>query len=168
LKNSTKIALLVFAVLIVAAIPLYYYTRPDPTQPSGTLQIKGAVANPANLTYTQIAAYPSLTREVTLSSSGHHSDDGNYTYTGVTLKEILTQAKISQNATSVYIQASDGYGTTLTIQEAQKEGVFIAYLKGGSALTLLSNGGEGPYRLIISSDQFAQRWVRGVVSITVS
>jgi DMSO/TMAO reductase YedYZ molybdopterin-dependent catalytic subunit len=168
MKNSTKIAVLVFAVLIVTAIPLYYYTRPDPAQPSGTLQIKGAVANPANLTYTQIAAYPSITREVALLSSGQHSDDGNYTYTGVSLKEILTQAQINNNATSVYIQASDGYGTTLTVQEAQKDGVFIAYLKGGSALTQISDGGEGPFRLIISSDQYAQRWIRGVVTITVS
>lgn len=167
-KKSTKIAIVTLVVLIIAVIPLYYYTRPDSAQPSATLQIKGAVGKPANLTIAQIAALPSITREVTLTSSGHQSDNGNYTYTGITLKEILTQAQVNNNATTVYIQASDGYGTTLTIQEAEKEGVFIAYLKGGSALSLLRNGGEGPFRLIISSEQYAQRWVRGVVTITVS
>jgi hypothetical protein len=33
---------------------------------------------------------------------------------------------------------------------------------------LLKNDGEGPLRLIIGSDQYAQRWVRGVVSVIVS
>jgi DMSO/TMAO reductase YedYZ molybdopterin-dependent catalytic subunit len=168
MKKSTKIALLFLVVLVVAVVPLYYYTRPDGSQPTGTIAVKGLVAYPANLSYTQLEAYPSVTREVALYSSGHHSDDGNYTYTGVTLKEILSQAQVYSNATAVYIQAADGYGTTLTLNEAKKDSVFIAYQKDGSALTLLSSGGEGPYRLIISGDQFAQRWVKGVVSIEVS
>lgn len=168
MKKSTKMALAVLAVLIVAVILLYIYTRPDAAQPPGTLQINGAVHNPVNLTYAQLAAYPSITREVALMSSGHQSDNGNYTYTGVTLKEILTQAQAYGNASSVYVQASDGYGTTLTMQEVEQDGTFIAYQKDGSTLTLLRDGGEGPYRLIISDDEYAQRWVRGVVSITVS
>ena len=91
-----------------------------------------------------------------------------YSYTGVTLKELLNRAQVASNATSVYIQASDGYGTTLTIQEAQKDNVFIAYKKDGATLSLLSEGGEGPYRLVMGDDEYAQRWVRGVVAIEVS
>jgi DMSO/TMAO reductase YedYZ molybdopterin-dependent catalytic subunit len=166
MKNSTKIAITVLAVLIVAAIPLYYYTRPDTTQPAGTLQIKGTVANPTNLTYTQLAAYPAISMQITIN--GHQGGNGNYTYTGVTLKELLTQAGASNNATSVYIQASDGYGTTLTMQEATKADVFIAYQKEGASMTALKDGGEGPFRLVIASDEFSQRSVRGVVAIEVS
>ena len=44
----------------------------------------------------------------------------------------------------------------------------IAYQKDGAPLTPLKNGGEGPLRLIVGTDQYAQRWVRGVVSIQVS
>lgn len=168
MKKSTKVALGIFFILLVMVIPLYYYTRPDTSQPIGTLQIKGAVNNPNNLTYSELTNYQSVTQKVTIASSDHNSDDGNYAYTGASLKEILTQAQVNINATSVFIQASDGYGTTLTIQEAQKDEVFIAYSKEGKPLTLLSEGGEGPFRLIISSDEFAQRWVRGVVSISVS
>ncbi len=168
MKKSTKIALAVFIVLIIAVIPLYYYTRPDASQPTGTLQIRGSVGNPANLTFAELEAYPSTTKEVTISSSSHHSDDGNYTYTGVTLKELLIQAQVESNATSIYVQASDGYGTTLTMQEAQKDNVFIAYKKDGAALSLLTDGGEGPFRLIIGDEVYAQRWVRGVVTIEVN
>jgi DMSO/TMAO reductase YedYZ molybdopterin-dependent catalytic subunit len=165
-KKATKIALVTFIVLVVAVIPLYYYTRPDATQPAGTLQIKGSVANPSNLTYAQLAAYPSISMQVTIN--GHQGGNGNYTYTGVTLKELLTQAGVSSNATTVYIQASDGYGTTLTIEEATKEDVIIAYQKEGASMTPLKDGGEGPFRLIIGSDEFSQRSVRGVVTIKVS
>jgi DMSO/TMAO reductase YedYZ molybdopterin-dependent catalytic subunit len=166
MKKSTKIALVAFIVLIIAVIPLYYYTRPDASQPTGTLQIKGKVGNPANLTYTQLEAYPAITLQVTVN--GHQGGNGVYSYTGVTLKELLTEAQISSNATSIYIQASDGYGTTLTMQEAQKDNVFIAYKKDGATLSPLSEGGEGPYRLVIGYDEYSQRMVRGVAAIEVS
>jgi len=166
MKKSTKIALVVFIVLIIAVIPLYYYTRPDASQPTGTLQIRGKVGNPANLTYTQLEAYPAITLQVTIN--GHQGENGVYSYTGVTLKELLTGAQAASNATSIYIQASDGYGTTLTMQEAQKDNVFIAYEKEGATLSPFSDGGEGPYRLVMGDDEYAQRWVRGVVAIEVS
>lgn len=166
MKNSTKIALVVLIILVIAVIPLYNFTRPDAAQPAGTLQIRGSVTNPSNLTYTQLAAYSPISMQVTIN--GHQGGNGNYTYTGVTLKELLTQAGVSSNATSVYIQASDGYGTTLTIQEATKADVIIAYEKEGATMTPLKDGGEGPFRLIIGSDEFSQRSVRGVVAIEVS
>jgi len=168
MKKATKAAIGVFVILIMVVIPLYHYTRPDSSQPFGTLQIKGSVNNPSNLTYLELTYCQSVTQKVTVSSSNHNIEDGNYTYTGVSLKEILTQAQVYSNATSVYIQASDGYGITLTIQEAEKDDVIIAYLKEGKTLTSLGDGGEGPFRLIISNDEFAQRWVRGVISISIS
>jgi DMSO/TMAO reductase YedYZ molybdopterin-dependent catalytic subunit len=166
MKKSTKIALIALVILVIAVIPLYYYTRPDAAQPTGTLQIKGSVTNPSNLTYAQLAAYPSVSMQITIN--GHQGGNGNYTYTGVTLKELLTQAGASSNATSVYIQASDGYGTTLTMEEATKADVLIAYQKEGASMTALKDGGEGPFRLVIASDEFSQRSVRGVVAIEVS
>lgn len=166
MKNSTKIALVALVILVVAVIPLYYFTRPDATQPAGTMQIRGSVSNPANLTYTQLSSYPVISMQVTIN--GHQGGNGNYTYTGVALKELLTQAGASGNATSVYIQASDGYGTTLTMEEATQANVFIAYQKEGATMSPLNEGGEGPYRLIIANDEFSQRWTRGVVAIEVS
>ncbi len=166
MKKSTKIALVVLIVLVIAVIPLYYYTRPDASMPPETLQIRGATGSPVNLTLAQLQTYTLTSLQVTIN--GHQGDSGTYTYKGVTLKELLTQAQAGSNATSIYIQASDGYGTTLTMQEAQKDNVFIAYQKDGAALSKLKDGGEGPYRLIIGDDEYAQRWVRGVAAIIVS
>lgn len=166
MKKLSKIALVALVLLVIAVIPLYYYTRPDASQPTGMLQIKGNVANPANLSYTEITEYPSITLQVTVK--GNQGGNGDFTYTGVTLKTLLEQAEINSNATSIFIQASDGYGTTLTLEEANKDSAFIAYKKDGAAMTPLTEGGEGPFRLIIADDEFAQRWIRGVAAIVVS
>ena len=103
-----------------------------------------------------------------MSSSSRISDNGVFNYTGVTLRTLLEQANVSTNATSAYIQASDGYGTTIPIQDAMNQNTIIAYQKNGVPLMALKDDGEGPLRLIIGSDQYAQRWIRGVTIIEVS
>jgi len=167
MKKSTKIAFIIFFLLIVAVVPLYYFTRPDSTAPD-SLQIKGNVNAPVTLTLGQLETYPSVTMQVTLSSSSRPQENGAFNYTGVLLKDLLNQAQVCSNATSVYVQASDGYGTTITIQDAQDQNTFIAYQKDGTSLTALKVGGEGPLRLIIGNDEYAQRWVRGVAVLEVS
>jgi DMSO/TMAO reductase YedYZ molybdopterin-dependent catalytic subunit len=167
MKKSAKIAIAIFVLLIVAAAPLYFYTRPDTAQ-VGALQITGKVNAPTTLTLEQLKTYPAVTLQVTLTSSGTPSGNGIFNYTGVTLKDLLSHAGASANATSLYVQAQDGYGTTIPIQDAQNQNTIIAYQKDSAPLTSLKDGGEGPLRLIIASDQYAQRWIRGVAAIEVS
>ncbi len=167
MKKTSKIALAILLILVAAAVPLYFYTRPAPV-PQGTMQITGQVSNPMNITLSQLQTYTPTTLQVTLTSSSQPSGNGVFNYTGVLLSTLLQKAEVSANATSVYIQASDGYGTTLSMQDAMSQKTIIAYQKDGKALTPLKSGGEGPFRLIIGTDQYAQRWVMGVVSIQVS
>ena len=167
MNKATKIAGIALIILVVAAVPLYYYTRP-PSTPAETIEIKGNVNTPMNITLSQLKTDTALTIRATLTSGGSPSEDGVFNYTGVLLGTLLEQAHVSSNATSVYIQASDGYGATLTIQDAMNQSTIIAYAKNGSPLTPLKSGGEGPARLVIGSDKYAQRWVKGVVIIQVS
>lgn len=167
MKKTSKIAVAILVVLVAAAVPLYFYTRPS-SAPLGTLQITGKLSNPMNLSLTELETYSSTTMQVTLTSSSTPSENGVFNYTGVMLRTLLQESGIFANATSVFIQASDGYGTTLSMQDAINQKTIIAYEKDGTTLTALKNGGEGPLRLVIGTDQYAQRWVRGVVSIQVS
>jgi DMSO/TMAO reductase YedYZ molybdopterin-dependent catalytic subunit len=167
MKKSAKIVIAIFVLLIVAAVPLHFYTRPDISQ-VGALKITGKVNTLTTLTLEQLKTYPAVTLQVTLTSSGTPSGNGVFNYTGVAVADLLNQTHASTNSTSIYIQAQDGYGTTITSQEAQKPNTIIAYQKDGAPLTALKDGGEGPLRLIIGSDQYAQRWIRGVVAIEVS
>lgn len=167
MKPSTKAVIAVFAVLAVLAVPLYFYTRPTPVE-AGTIQIVGNVDNPQNVTFTELESYPQVTIRAKLTSGGNPSDNGVFNYTGVLLRDLLNQAQVSANATSVYIQASDGYGATISLKDAQDNSTLIAYKKDGNALMPLKNGGEGPFRLIIGGDTYAQRWVKGVIALKVS
>jgi DMSO/TMAO reductase YedYZ molybdopterin-dependent catalytic subunit len=168
LKGNTIIVIAVFVALLVAVVPLYSYTRPPAaTTEEASLQFRGAIADPTNKTLTQLRSYTPTTVQVTISSSSRPQDNGVFDYTGVKLKTLLDQAQGSDNVTSVYVQASDGYGSTIPIQDALNENTIIAYQRNGTALTLLKDNGEGPLRLIIGNDQYAQRWVRGVVAIEV-
>ncbi len=166
MTKATKVAIIAFALLIIAVIPIYFYMRQN-AGTEGSIQIRGAVSNPGNFTYSQLEAFSPVSVQVTLSSSSKPADNGNFTYTGVSLNVLLEQAHISPNATAVYIQAADGYGTTIPIQDAQNANTILAYQKDGVPMTALSAGGEGPLRLIIGNDEFAQRWVRGVSVIEV-
>jgi DMSO/TMAO reductase YedYZ molybdopterin-dependent catalytic subunit len=166
MKQATKIALSFFLILVILAIPLYIYTHPEDVN-AYTLSIKGNVDNPQEIELSQLQRYPTLTMQITLSSSSKPSENGVFNYTGVALKSLLEQVNVSSNASSVYFQALDGYGTTIPIQDAMDSNTILAYEKDGVLLDDLKNGGEGPLRLIIGSDVYAQRWIRGVAIVEV-
>jgi DMSO/TMAO reductase YedYZ molybdopterin-dependent catalytic subunit len=167
MNKGTKIVIVLFVVFVVAAVPLYFYLHSGGEQ-EGTLQIEGLVSNPFNLTVSELQALPSSSIDVTLDSSTHQDEEGTFTYTGVTLWSILESADVSENASSVYVQAIDGYGTTLRLSDVQQDSsILLVYEKDGQPLAPLAEGGEGPIRLIIGSDQYAQRWVKSVVTLQV-
>jgi DMSO/TMAO reductase YedYZ molybdopterin-dependent catalytic subunit len=168
MKNGTKIAIIAFALLVTITAPLYFYMRQN-AAPEGTIQVKGAVNNPANVTFSELKMLPSITVQVTLTSSSNPSENGVFNYTGVPLRSLLEQADATENATSVYVQASDGYGTTIPLQEImENENAILAYEKDSELLRPLTEGGEGPIRLVIATDEFAQRWIKSVAVIEVS
>jgi DMSO/TMAO reductase YedYZ molybdopterin-dependent catalytic subunit len=167
MKQSSKAVIIVFISLVVLAVPLYIYTRPEAVE-AGTIEITGNVNNPKNITAAQLESYTSTTIQAKLTSGGNPSDNGVFNYTGVLLKDLLSQAQVSANATSVYVQASDGYGATISLKDAQSGSTLIAYSKDGSPLSPLKGGGEGPFRLVVGGDTYAQRWVKGVIALKVS
>jgi DMSO/TMAO reductase YedYZ molybdopterin-dependent catalytic subunit len=167
MQRITKIAVVTFALLIVVVFPLSYYVHPTQVE-AGTIQIIGNVKHPLTLTFNQLKELSNTTIQAALTSSGSPQENGVYNYTGVTLKQLLSLAQAVDNATSVYVQASDAYGATLLIKDAQNPNTILAYEKNGAPMIPLKSGGEGPVRLVIGGDQFAQRWVKGAVSIQVT
>jgi DMSO/TMAO reductase YedYZ molybdopterin-dependent catalytic subunit len=167
MKKGTKIVIIAFALLVTITVPLYFYMRQN-SAPEGTIQVKGAVNNPANVTFSELKMLPSITVQVTLTSSSSPAENGIFNYTGVPLRDLIEQAGAAENATSVYVQASDGYGVTIPLQEVrQNEKTLLAYAKDGEPLQPLTEGGEGPVRLVIATDEFAQRWIKSVAVIEV-
>ncbi|PVX27533.1 MAG: hypothetical protein CW716_01815 [Candidatus Bathyarchaeum sp.] len=168
MNKGTKTAVIVFVLLVAVAVPLYFFTRPVDVQ-EGALQIGGTVNNPLNLTMSEIESLPSSDMQATLDSAVHVEDEGTFTYTGVTVASLLELADVSENASSVFIQSIDSYAITLSVDEIMENPkIMLVYQKDGQALASYSEGGNGPLRLVIGSDEFAQRWVSSVVLIEIS
>jgi DMSO/TMAO reductase YedYZ molybdopterin-dependent catalytic subunit len=161
MKKANKIAIIAIVILVSVAAIVYFYSRPNLGN-EGSILVRGAVSNPENLTDNQIEALPSVTVQVNLSNSPSQSEVGIFNYTGVPLKVLLDQAHMSSKATSVFIQAPDGYAATLSIEEAQKSSTILAYQKDGKPMSPLSTGGEGPIRLVMGDQNAPHDWVKGV------
>ena len=142
MKKSTKISVIAFVVLILVAVPIYFYMRQN-AGPEDAIQVKGAVNNPVNVTVSELRTFSSVTVQVTLTSSSKPEDNGVFSYTGVPIRDLLEQANLLEHASSVYVQASDGYGITLSLQEVmQNQHLIIAYEREGKPLEPQTEGGR--------------------------
>ena len=166
MKKANKIVSIAFVILVAITVIMYFYPQQNP-RIDDIIIIRGAVSNPENLTVSQIEAFSPVTVQVMLMNRPDPSENGAFNYTGVTLKALLDQAQIFTNATSVFIQAPDGYAVTLSMQDAEKSTTILAWQKDGSPMTPLSTGGEGPIRLVMGDQSFPHDWVKGVSLIVV-
>jgi DMSO/TMAO reductase YedYZ molybdopterin-dependent catalytic subunit len=167
MKKETKLVAIAVVLLVIVAVPIYFYIRQN-AGTEGTLQLTGAVNNQVNVTVGELKTFPQSTLQVTLTSSSNIEENGVFNYTGVAVRDILEQAGVTENTTSVYLQASDGYGATLSFQEVmQNENIILAYEKNGEPMKHLTEGGEGPIRLVIATDEYAQRWIKSVTVIEI-
>jgi len=167
MKKSTKIAIAALILVIAATLPVYFYMRQNAGS-EDLIQIRGAVFDPINMTQGNLKAFTPVIVQVMLTSSKNTAENGVFNYTGVPLSVLLQQVGIIENASSVYVQAADGYGISIPLADIiDNNQTVLAYERNGEPLLTIAEGGEGPYRLIIGTDEFAQRWIRGVTIIEV-
>ena len=127
-----------------------------------SLTIDGLVDTPLTLTYEALIQYPTVTEVVLLICPGVFAD--NAEWTGVEVATLLTEAGIKSQASQVTFYALDGYNRSLSLEEAQREGVFLAYTVNGQ---ILPKEHGYPLRLVVEG-QSGSRWVKWVERIEVS
>lgn len=126
------------------------------------LVVDGLVENPLSLSYENLLARPSATEVVLLICPGFFAD--NAEWTGVTMADILEEARVKPEAKQVVFHATDGsYKRDLPLEEAMNEGVFLAYRVNGQVLP--SEHGY-PLRLV-ARGQYGDRWVKWLKHIEV-
>jgi DMSO/TMAO reductase YedYZ molybdopterin-dependent catalytic subunit len=96
------------------------------------LLVDGGVQRPINLTFDELVAMPRSTISAELVCPGFFTINGNWT--GVTLRLVLEKAGFDPNAATVEFLAQDGYQVSLSIREAMRDDVIIAYEKDGEPL----------------------------------
>jgi DMSO/TMAO reductase YedYZ molybdopterin-dependent catalytic subunit len=134
-------------------------TPPDVDITTYVFSVTGLVYTPLTLTYSDLLKYPTVTELLLLTCRGLFAD--NAEWTGVPVSTFLTQAGIKPEATQVIIHAIDGYSQTFSLDEVQRDGVFLAFMVNGQ--TLPKEHGY-PLRLVVRGrwGSFWAKWVDGL------
>jgi sulfoxide reductase catalytic subunit YedY len=124
--------------------------------------VDGLVDTPLFLTYGEILRFSTVTQVVLLVCPTYFAD--NAEWTGVLVSTLLAEAGVTPKAKQITFYAPDGYHRTLSLTEAQSDGVFLAYMVDGQ---VLPNEHGYPVRLVVKG-VFGDRWVKWVNHIKIS
>jgi len=122
---------------------------PNVSSDSWKVPVGGLVDNPITLDYSQLVSMPPVQQYNTLECvSNEVGGDliSTAKWTGVKLKDILSQAQVKQGATYVVFKAADGYDVGIPMKYAMLDGTILAYQMNDQ--TLLQEHGF-PARMIV-------------------
>jgi sulfane dehydrogenase subunit SoxC len=134
---------------------------PVPQITNYRLTVDGLIDHPLSLTYEAILQYPAVSDKLWLVCPGYFETENEWT--GVPVSTILSEAGLKPEAARIVFSSSGSYSQELSVQEAQKEGVFLAYKSEGQAIS--QNDGY-PLRLV-AKDQLGSVWVKFLTHIEV-
>ncbi len=126
------------------------------------LVVDGLVDTPASYTYEQVKALPGEQRLVTI----YCVEGWNATilWKGVTLKSLFETAGVQPEANTVIFHATDGYTTSLPLQEILDNDLMLAYDANGIALP----PEMGYPFILVAQDKWGYKWARWVSRIELS
>ncbi len=125
------------------------------------LTVDGLVKSPFSLTYDAIMEYPTVSEVVLLICPDYFAD--NAEWTGVPLTTLLSKADIKDPASQVVFYALDGYKRVFSVEEVQRDGVFLAHTVNGQ---ILPKEHGYPLRLVVKG-RYGGEWVKWVEHIEV-
>ncbi|MEM3000176.1 MAG: molybdopterin-dependent oxidoreductase [Candidatus Bathyarchaeia archaeon] len=157
-KPFTTTIIITTLLIISSALTLSHasYVSAE-TVNSNQLTITGLVANPLNLSHTEIAAMPKSRVNaaiICVDFPGHVVAQGNWA--GVKLRILLEAAKPLAEAVKIAFYADDGYSTDLPIETAMRDDIIVAYEKDGEAL--------GALRLVVPG-KWGYKWINQLTRI---
>lgn len=182
MRRDTGIAIVVMVVIsiIVASAMLslrqqveeditpndrfYTTSLTDPLQidvENYTLEVFGLIEEPSNFTYQDLLSMPSTTEKATLRCVT--GGTGTAIWKGVRIGELMSMVGLVDGAQELVFRAPDGFSTSLTLDDALRSDVILAYEMNGVPLPE-----EQGYPLrVVSPDQYGYKWAKWVVSIEV-
>lgn len=144
-KDGTGLA----AFLPIGRFRIYTVTGSLPSRSRADYKLKvgGLVDSPFELTYDELVAMPptNLTRDFQCVTGWRVPD---VEWRGVRLADLLDRAGVQSKATALRFHSFDGaYTESLTLDQARRKDVIVAYRFEGSAL---SDEHGGPVRLYVA------------------
>ena len=88
---------------------------------------------------------------------------------GVELRLLIEKLDVdTQDASHFVVSGLDGYRSPLTLDEVrQPEIVYICFSMDGGMLKTQSEGGYGPFMMVIRGAPYAQRWCKYVEAVDI-
>jgi hypothetical protein len=134
---------------------------PERSRAAYRLRVRGLVDRPLDLTFADLTAMPvtRLTRDFQCVTGWRVPD---VKWAGVRLADVLDQAGVQAGATAVRFLSFDGaYSESLTLEQARRDDVMVAYEFEGEPLT--SEHG-GPARLYVAPmyGYKSCKWLRAI------
>ena len=122
---------------------LFYRIDKNPIVPvimasAWKLTVKGLVAKPIQMTYTEIRNMSSIEEFATLECVSNKLDGdliSTAVWKGVRLKDIIGKAQVSPRAKYIVFRCYDGYDVGIPIERGLSEGTILAYDMNGASLT---------------------------------
>ena len=114
----------------------------------------------------QIKKMDSVTVRKTIRSGSKKDEEG--LFKGVPLSTILnkTDKSILEECGTFTTFAGDSFSSALSAEDMlDRNNVLVIYAKDGKDLMPISEGGEGPMRIIIQSDQFGNRSTMNLIRV---
>jgi DMSO/TMAO reductase YedYZ molybdopterin-dependent catalytic subunit len=144
-KDGTGLA----SLLPIGRFRIYTVTGglPSRSRADYTLKVGGLVDQPFELSYDELVAMTptKLTRDFQCVTGWRVSD---VDWKGVRLSDLLDRAGVQSNATALRFHSFDGeYSESLTLSQARRADVIVAYQLEGSPL---SDEHGGPVRLYVA------------------
>ncbi len=161
-KSRALVAGMVLLLLLVAVFS--FLNRDRIGLKEGTVLIKAGGNTFSSLTLADLQKLPMTEKKITVHSSSGMSE---HSFTGTPLAAVLNSVDpaLTQNYRKVVARGIDGYISVINMSEIlQPDNVYIVYADYGRPLKT-KTGGNGSIQVIISADEFGQRFTCWLVSL---
>jgi len=157
--------MLVIVVGVTAILNSSSIRQRKEQQDSACIIIKRGGEEIANIDMEYISSAGEESFQADLDTS--ETDPEEHQYSGVPLIKVLDSLGISLDGVeAAIVKALDGYTVAFDISEVKDEGsMYIVYKIDGQYLKDKSEGGSGPYQIIVRKDPYSQRWCKFVMEI---
>ncbi len=156
--NRTKAIWIVICIAVAALLIAIAFQATQPTGTAGKAEISfaGLVDHPYSFDLEEIESMPRVTVTAELICVSGNSF-GIHEWTGVRLSYLLNATGVQDTAIKVAFYATDGYVTDLTMEDAMRSDVIVAYLKDGSQMSEKT-------RLVVPG-MWGYKWIAGIETI---
>ena len=160
------VAGLLILLLLTAAAAFFNNAANAPTGEGYALTISREGEDVRAFSLSEIKKMDAETVEKEIVSSSHEDEKG--AFTGVPLAALLDAAdpSIRKECETFVTLAGDSYSSALSAEEvAEENNVLVVYQKDGRDLTPFSEGGTGPMRILILSDEYGNRCTKYLIRV---